>query len=105
MKQKFENISIYSIEEVLSKNKNNLIILDVRSRKEYEQGHLNGAKNIPFDEIMKEGWDIDNDKIVLVYCSRGGRSMRVANYLSYKGYKVINVVGGINKYNGKNIIK
>ena len=46
-----------------------------------------------------------NDKIVLVYCSRGGRSMRVAKLLSYKGYRVVNVIGGLNAYTGKNIIK
>jgi rhodanese-related sulfurtransferase len=89
----------------MSKNNDRIIILDVRSEREYLEGHIRNAINIPFDGVLKEEININNDKIVLVYCSRGGRSMRVAKLLSYKGFRVVNVIGGLKEYTGKNIIK
>ena len=83
MKRAIENIAAYSIDEFMSKNNDRIIILDVRSEREYLEGHIRNAINIPFDRVLKEEININNDKIVLVYCSRGGRSMRVAKLLSY----------------------
>ena len=105
MKRAIENIAAYSIDEFMSKNNDRIIILDVRSEREYLEGHIRNAINIPFDRVLKEEININNDKIVLVYCSRGGRSMRVAKLLSYKGFRVVNVIGGLKEYTGKNIIK
>ena len=104
-KRAIENIAAYSIDEFISKNNDRIIILDVRSEREYLEGHIRNAINIPFDRVLKEEININNDKIVLVYCSRGGRSMRVAKLLSYKGFRVVNVIGGLKEYTGKNIIK
>ena len=105
MKRAIENIAAYSIDQFMSKNNDRIIILDVRSEREYLEGHIRNAINIPFDRVLKEEININNDKIVLVYCSRGGRSMRVAKLLSYKGFRVVNVIGGLKEYTGKNIIK
>lgn len=105
MKRAIENIAAYSIDEFMSKNNDRIIILDVRSEREYLEGHIRNAINIPFDRVLKEEININNDKIVLVYCSRGGRSMKVAKLLSYKGFRVVNVIGGLKEYTGKNIIK
>ena len=105
MKRAIENIAAYSIDAFMSKNNDRIIILDVRSEREYLEGHIRNAINIPFDRVLKEEININNDKIVLVYCSRGGRSMRVAKLLSYKGFRVVNVIGGLKEYTGKNIIK
>lgn len=105
MKRAIENIAAYSIDEFISKNNDRIIILDVRSEREYLKGHIRNAINIPFDRVLKEEINVNNDMIVLVYCSRGGRSMRVAKLLSYKGFRVVNVIGGLKEYTGKNIIK
>ena len=105
MKRAIENIAAYSIDEFMSKNNDRIIILDVRSEREYLEGHIRNAINIPFDRVLKAEININNDKIVLVYCSRGGRSMKVAKLLSYKGFRVVNVIGGLKEYTGKNIIK
>lgn len=105
MREEIKNIAAYNLDMFINQNASKIVILDVRSEKEYKEGHIKGAINIPFDRLVKELKNINNDKIVLVYCSRGGRSMRVAKILYYKGYKVFNVVGGIKEYNGKNIVK
>ena len=105
MNAKIESIAAYDLDMFLSRNKDKLIIWDVRSEKEYIQGHIVGAINVPYEKSIGAMRNLKNDKIVLVYCSRGGRSMRVAKLLFYKGYMVVNIVGGLKEYNGKNIIK
>ena len=105
MRNVFKNIAAYEIDSFLFKHKDSVIILDVRSEKEYMEGHIKGAINIPFSKVLEGGEGLNNDKIVLVYCSRGGRSMRVAKMLSFVGFRVVNVIGGLREYNGKNIIK
>ena len=105
MNAKIESIAAYDLDMFLSRNKDKLIIWDVRSEKEYMEGHIKGAINIPFSKVLEGGEGLNNDKIVLVYCSRGGRSMRVAKMLSFVGFRVVNVIGGLREYNGKNIIK
>lgn len=105
MKYSIESIAAYNLDNYLDRNKGDIDIWDVRSKKEYLEGHLKGAINIPYERAVQDRKNPDNDRIVLVYCSRGGRSMRVAKLLFYRGYKVVNVVGGIKAYSGKNIIK
>lgn len=104
MRYEIVNIASYEIDDFIKKNFN-ILIVDVRSYREYKAGHIRGAVNIPYDNLQKELKITNNDTIVLVYCSRGGRSMRAAKILYYKGYKVVNVVGGLKEYNGKNIVK
>ena len=105
MSAKIENIAAYNLDSFIEKYGDRLIIWDVRSELEYVQGHIIRARNVPYERVINALKSLKNDKIVLVYCSRGGRSIRVAKILFLKGYRVVNVVGGIKEYNGKNIIK
>ena len=66
------------------------IIVDVRSKEEYETGHLEGAINIPYDEI-DENIGLDRDKTIMVYCKSGVRSYEAYNRLINLGYDVIDL--------------
>ena len=68
-------------------NTDNYIIIDVRSREEYSEGHLENAFNIPYDEI-NDLIDIDKDTILFVYCKSGTRSKLAADSLINLGYEV-----------------
>lgn len=105
MRGRIESIAAYNLDSYLSRYKDILLILDVRSEMEYKEGHIKNAINISYEIFLKRDINLKNNRKILVYCSRGGRSMRVARMLLYKGYDVINVVGGLKEYNGKNIIK
>ena len=61
MKRAIENIAAYSIDEFISKNNDRIIILDVRSEREYLEGHIRNAINIPFDRVLKEEINVNND--------------------------------------------
>ena len=73
------------------------IILDVRTRKEYDQGHIPGAGLIPNTEIEAKAADLlpDKDQLILVYCRSGRRSKLAAQSLADLGYTNIREFGGI----------
>ena len=65
----------------------NFIIVDVRTKEEYEISHIEGAINIPYDEINKKT-TLDKEKFVFVYCKSGTRSNIAFNSLKELGYDV-----------------
>ena len=73
------------------------VILDVRTREEYDQGHIPGAILIPDTEIEAKAADLlpDKDQLILVYCRSGRRSKLAAQSLADLGYTNIREFGGI----------
>ena len=76
---------------------NDPVILDTRSKKEYDVSHLDNARYINYDNFnLSEVSDIPKDKTIVVYCSVGYRSEKVGEKLLKAGYKnVHNLYGGI----------
>jgi len=67
------------------------LILDVRSRAEFSNGHCKDAKNIPLDQIQKEIPKILKSKRPIITCCRSGaRSGNAARMLKSAGVDVIN---------------
>jgi len=66
---------------------NEYIIIDVRTKEEYEQSHIVDAINIPYD-LIDENINLDKDNIIFVYCKSGGRSQIAYNNLTNLGYEV-----------------
>lgn len=66
------------------------IIIDVRTKEEYEEGHIVNAINIPYDEIDSK-IDITKDIVIFVYCKSGNRSTKAYNTLKELGYEVYNL--------------
>jgi rhodanese-related sulfurtransferase len=83
-------------------------ILDVRTSQEFSQGHIQGARLLPVDEISGRLNELDSlkDKRILVYCHAGNRSARACALLSKNGFtQVNNLQGGITAWtNGGNKI-
>ena len=73
------------------------VILDTRTREEYDQGHIPGAIQISHDEIMEKAEEVltDKDQLILVYCRSGRRSKIAAEALVELGYTNIKEFGGI----------
>ena len=72
------------------------ILVDVRSPQEFNEGHLNGAINIPEYEIRKRIMNEIpklNQQIVL-YCQYGGRSQYALNMMTRMGYNNVYVLKG-----------
>ena len=80
-----------------------LVIVDVRTKGEYEAGHIPGAILIPNESITdrKPEHLPDMNQVILVYCRSGNRSKQAAQKLANIGYKKVYEFGGINTWNGK----
>ena len=79
-------------------NLKDYLIIDVRSRREFRETHLNGAINIPLSEIKKNVGKFVNNKQrkLLICCEYGVRSRRAAEILEDLGYtQVYNLKGGL----------
>lgn len=84
------------LDSLLSQN-NELILLDAREKAEYALSHLPDTQWIGYDAFsLKSVADINQDKTIVVYCSIGVRSERIAEKLKLNGFKtVLNLYGGI----------
>ncbi|MCP3032992.1 rhodanese-like domain-containing protein [Halobacillus sp. A1] len=77
-------------------------LIDVREPKEFDGGHILGARNIPLSQMRNRLIEIRKDKPVYLYCQSGARSTRAALMLNKKGYSNLNQLqGGFKKWNGK----
>lgn len=82
-------------EEQMAKDKGQLI--DVRTPKEYNAGHIAGAVNMHlYDKDFNERINtLDKDKTVYVYCKAGGRSADAVDLLRNSGFKhIVELQGG-----------
>jgi len=74
-----------------------LIILDVRTPREFSQGHLEKANNINFhaQTFRQDINQLDREKTYLIYCRRGVRSDRALMLMQEMGFQpVYNLLGG-----------
>ena len=79
------------------------ILLDVRTKEEYESGHIPGAINIPLSDINDTPISSlpDKSQMILVYCRSGNRSKQASDKLVKLGYINIIEIGGINSWKGE----
>ena len=92
----YVNITAQEAKELMD-SREGYIILDTRTREEYEESRIPGAILIPHDEILEKAEDVlaDKDQLILVYCRSGRRSKLAAEDLVELGYTNIKEFGGI----------
>lgn len=80
-----------------------VVILDVRTREEYDSGHIPGAICVPVESIGEEqpAELPDKDQAILVYCRSGNRSVQASEKLAAMGYSNVIEFGGINEWPGE----
>jgi rhodanese-related sulfurtransferase len=82
--------------------KEGAIILDVRTNKEYYNGHIEGAMNISVDELIQELNQLkDKNKPIITYCASGNRSAKAKKILESSGYTNVHDGGGFQSLNNK----
>ena len=94
---------VISVKEFKSKLSQSSTLLDVRTPDEFNEGHLEKAININIksDQFESQCEKLEKTKPVLVYCHSGARSHRAAEMLRKKGYKVLELDGGIEAWKEK----
>lgn len=93
----YENVSVKQAKELIDNDE--VIVIDVRTQEEYDEGHIPNATLIPEDEIDNKMEDLDKDASYLMVCRSGNRSSNASEMLAKNGFEHIkNLKGGMNEW-------
>lgn len=70
-------------------------LIDVREPREFEAGHIAGARHIELNELSSRAGEIDRTRKVVFYCRTGSRSGMATQAFAQAGYDVYNMEGGL----------
>ena len=96
-----------NIQEFKDKIKQGAIVLDVRNRKEYTEGHIINSINIQVYEINTKIYNIipNTNQLILLYCQTGERSKEAYFKMQKMGYNnIYNLNGGLDNVEKINLI-
>jgi rhodanese-related sulfurtransferase len=81
-----------------------LVLLDVRTNSERQNGAIRGSMHIPLHELGRRMNELEKmrDKEIVVYCQSGNRSLSAAAKLKNNGFLAANLKGGIAEWNFQN---
>jgi rhodanese-related sulfurtransferase len=82
------------------------VLVDVRSKAEFDSGHVIDAKHVPQDQLAQGGELLRKykDKVVVTCCESGMRSGAAARVLQAQGFtKVVNLRGGLQAWRAENL--
>ena len=74
------------LQEVISKG---AVILDVRTKGEYQSGHLRNSINIPVDNLPQNLKKLKKDKPIITCCASGARSASARRFLKSNGFEEV----------------
>ena len=85
-----ESISVYRLKKLT-----NINIIDIRSIEKFNNRHIDGSINIPFEKILiNYNKYLDIKQKYYIYCQKGVQSRKLCQILIREGYNVVNVTGG-----------
>ena len=91
----FQSVDVKEFARVLQQD--NTFLLDVRTEKEYAEGHLKGSVCIDVTQtnfLAKAEKQLPKDKTIALYCRSGRRSKKAAELLTNAGYRVVELSTG-----------
>ncbi|MBE6024324.1 MAG: rhodanese-like domain-containing protein [Cellulosilyticum sp.] len=96
MMEELKPISVEQVKQDLEEGKE-FILLDVRTPEEFEEGHIEGAINIPLKDLV---YDVENEipekeETIYLYCRSGVRVLTAGHILYDLGYENVYNMGGI----------
>lgn len=94
--EELRTISVEQVKEDLEEGRE-FVLLDVRTPEEYEEGHIEGAINIPLKNLS---YDVENEiedkeTMIYLYCRSGVRVITAGQILQDLGYENVYNMGGI----------
>jgi len=94
-----KDCNIFHWDEVENIKMDTGLLIDVRAPEEFDLGTIQGAVNIPLDEIRDRLSEIPIDKEIFIFCQVGLRGYLACRILMQKGYKKVkNLSGGYKTY-------
>ncbi len=71
-----------------------IFLLDVRSKPEFDAGHIPDARNIPIEALREQIAELPRDRRIVAYCQVGQRGYMATRLLLQKGFDAVNLSGG-----------
>lgn len=96
---KFRSLDVKEFARYIERD--NVLLVDVRTAEEYAAGHLRGVDHhidVRDANFSKEYQQLPKDKRIALYCRGGGRSKQAAGLMAGNGYKVVELSGGYNAW-------
>ena len=88
------DINVQTVAEI--KDRDDVVVIDVREQHEYDAGHIPGVVLLPMSELQGRVDEIPADQTVVLTCRSGNRSNQVTKFLQDAGFEnVHNMQGGI----------
>tara|TARA_Y200000002_G_scaffold130845_1_gene107826 strand:- start:56 stop:424 length:369 start_codon:yes stop_codon:yes gene_type:complete len=86
-------------------NNEKYYFLDVRTLREHDNMSIPNTYCIPIQEISERMSELEEqkDKVIVVYCRSGNRSNKATKILNDNGFNAVNLIGGMNKWDGMTI--
>ncbi|MCC5928587.1 MAG: rhodanese-like domain-containing protein [Cyclobacteriaceae bacterium] len=81
--------------------KEGAVVLDVRSKNEYKNGHVRGSVNIPLDQLSSNLSKLKKDKPIITCCASGMRSASAKSILKANGFNEVHNGGSWVSVNNK----
>jgi len=78
----YRNVGVEEFDKLRADKKN--VVLDVRTKKEFDAGHIPGAMNLDWNgpDFAKKAAELDKSKTYLVHCAAGVRSAKACSLMS-----------------------
>jgi phage shock protein E len=87
-----KTLSMSELNETLKTLSQDDLILDVRTVREFSEGHVPGAANIPVDQVMGHANELKKFKNIYIYCKAGMRAEMACEILSSMGLQNLSCV-------------
>ncbi len=88
------DVEVFHADEIDGLIEDGGFLLDVRMAGEFRRGHIQGAVNVPIDEVRDRLGELPRGRTLLVHCLTGIRSYYVCRTLTQLGYRALNLSGG-----------
>jgi phage shock protein E len=95
-----KSISYEQLKGILGVTKAKVLLLDVRTKEEFDQGHIPGSMLMPYDTIQADFKEADKSRPIVVYCRSGNRSSVAARTLVRMGYTDVSDFGAVTLWKG-----
>jgi rhodanese-related sulfurtransferase len=93
-------IAAKELKNLINDKSKDFQVIDVRSRLEWEDGHIEDPRviNIDINNLIFNSSQVSKEKDIYIICESGGRSSLANMFLKTKGYKSFDVTGGMSEF-------
>jgi rhodanese-related sulfurtransferase len=93
----YRNVSSEEAKQLIDNKE--VVVLDVRTSEEYQEGHIPNAILLPLQELEIKLNDLDKEETYIVVCRSGNRSTKASEILTSNSFaNIYNMTGGMNSW-------